>query len=69
VPLAINLLGFWIVGLPVSLVLGFRTALGPVGLWWGLVAGLAAVGLLLLARVRVRLRGEVARVAIEHRAG
>jgi hypothetical protein len=30
---------------------------------------LAAVGLLLLARVRVRLRGAVARVAIEQRAG
>ncbi len=69
VPLAINLLGFWIVGLPISIALGFRSTLGPVGLWWGLVAGLVVVGLLLLARVRVKLRGAVQRVVVEHRAG
>ena len=30
-----NLLGFWLVGTPVSLLLGFTAGLGVVGLWWG----------------------------------
>ena len=55
-PLVINVLGFWLVGMPISLYLGFRTDLGPVGLWWGLAAGLSAVAALLLARVWIRFR-------------
>jgi Na+-driven multidrug efflux pump len=39
---------------------------GPRGLWWGLTAGLVLVALVLLARVRHRLAGGVARVAIDH---
>ena len=65
-PMLIGLLGFWVVGLPISLWLGFRTSLGAVGLWWGLVAGLAAVALLLLIRVRVRLGRALHRVVIDH---
>lgn len=64
-PLAINLLGYWLVGLPVSLHLGFRTSLGPVGLWWGLVLGLVLVSLLLLGRVRVRFGRDLHRLQIE----
>jgi MATE family multidrug resistance protein len=63
--MVINLVGFWLVGLPISAWLGLRTGLGPRGLWWGLVVGLAAVALILLARVRSRLAGQVARVAID----
>ena len=65
-PMVIGLLGFWAVGLPISLWLGFRTPLGAVGLWWGLVAGLAAVALLLLARVRIRLGRALHRIVIDH---
>lgn len=64
-PMVINVVGFWLVGLPISAWLGLRTGLGPRGLWWGLVVGLAAVALILLARVRSRLAGYVARVAID----
>ena len=64
-PFAMNLLGFWALGLPVSLVLGFLTPLGPRGLWWGLVVGLAVVGLGLLARLRHRLGRTVVRVRID----
>ncbi|HEU4629247.1 MAG TPA: MATE family efflux transporter [Gemmatimonadaceae bacterium] len=64
-PLVLNLLGFWLVGTPVSLYLAFRTSAGPRGLWWGLVAGLAAVAVLLLARMRRRLRGTPRRVVID----
>jgi MATE family multidrug resistance protein len=64
-PMWINVIGFWLVGLPVSIWLGFRTSLGPRGLWWGLVLGLAAVALILLARVVSRFAGVIRRVAID----
>jgi MATE family multidrug resistance protein len=65
VPMLINVVGFWLVGMPVSLVLAFPVGLGPVGLWWGLAAGLGAVGALLLTRATVRLSGELARMVVE----
>ncbi|MGH7631161.1 MAG: MATE family efflux transporter [Gemmatimonadales bacterium] len=65
VPFLIALLGFWLLGFPVSLWLAFQRGLGAMGLWWGLVVGLAAVAALLLARVRARLRRDVLRVAVE----
>src|SRR5204862_3285845 len=61
-PFVINLAGFWLCGFPVSVALAFHTPLRAMGLWWGLVAGLAAVATLLLLRVRSRLRGTLERV-------
>jgi MATE family multidrug resistance protein len=55
-PFLINLAGFWLAGLPVSVALGFYSPLGAAGLWWGFVAGLGVVAILLLLRVRNRLR-------------
>jgi len=49
-PLAANLVGHWLVGLPIALYLGFHRNMGIVGLWWGLCAGLTAVAILLLFR-------------------
>jgi len=60
-----NVAGFWVIGMPVSLWLGFAAAGGVTGLWWGFVAGLAAVAVFLVMRVRVRLGGELARVRID----
>jgi MATE family multidrug resistance protein len=65
VPMFIGLVGFWLIGLPVSAFLAFRVGLGPLGLWWGLVAGLGAVGILLVLRVRARFRGPLERVIID----
>ena len=65
VPMVLNLLGFWCIGMPVGLWLGFGAKLGPVGLWWGLVLGLAAVSIFLLFRVRSRLGRELPRVVID----
>ena len=45
-----NLLGHWIIGLPIALWLGFQRGLGIVGLWWGLCAGLTVVAVLLFVR-------------------
>lgn len=60
VPMFINLAGFWLGGIPLSLLLGLGLGMGPVGLWWGLAAGLALVALILLARTAVLLRRGVA---------
>ncbi|MEO8619674.1 MAG: MATE family efflux transporter [bacterium] len=64
-PFMINLAGFWLAGFPVSVVLGFYTRLGAVGLWWGFVAGLGVVAVLLLLRVRNRMRGKIERTTLE----
>ena len=67
VPMLANLLGFWALGLPVGAAFAFRLGLGPAGLWWGLVVGLAAVAVILLWRVRVKLATHVERVDVEGR--
>ncbi len=64
-PMMINVLGFWLVGVPISVWLGFYAGYGPIGLWWGFVAGLAAVALLLLWRVRNRFRSTIERLVID----
>ena len=50
VPLLIALLGYWAIGAPVGVALGFATPLGAVGVWIGLALGLAVVAILLLMR-------------------
>jgi multidrug resistance protein, MATE family len=52
VPMVIAAIGYWGVGLALALWLGFRTELGPIGIWIGLAAGLAAVAFALGFRVR-----------------
>lgn len=60
-PAVLAFLGFWIVGLPSGWLLGFRFSQGATGLWWGLTIGLAAVAVLLLARIAARFRGDIGR--------
>ncbi len=63
-PMLISVFGFGGIGISSSWLLAYRTSLGPVGLWWGLVIGLAVVAVVLLLRVRAMLR----RVTIEMRS-
>jgi len=56
VPLIIAILGYWAIGAPVGVALGFATPLGPVGVWIGLAAGLATVAVLLMKRWVVKQR-------------
>ena len=59
-PLVIALVGYWGIGAPVGVALGFATPLGGVGVWIGLATGLAVVALLLGARwLRKARRGFV----------
>jgi len=65
VPMLINLGGFWLCGIPLSLLLGFGTSMGPVGLWWGLALALAVVAAILATRVYTLLRRPITRVMID----
>lgn len=56
VPMLIALFGFWAVGFGTSALLAFGLGWGGVGVWWGLVAGLAVAAVLLLWRWRARGR-------------
>ena len=51
VPLLIAVLSYWAVGIPSSYLLGFVFGLGGVGIWLGLVVGLACAGLLLMRSI------------------
>ena len=68
VPFIAMLSGYWLIGVPVSVWLGFYSAMGPVGLWWGFVAGLASVSLFLFLRVRILFARGVKRVVIDSTA-
>jgi multidrug resistance protein, MATE family len=65
-PALISALGYWLIGLPVSLLLGFRMGLGPPGLWWGLVIGLAVTAAILFLRMRRRFRSALERLTVDH---
>ncbi|HXT15942.1 MAG TPA: MATE family efflux transporter [Gemmatimonadaceae bacterium] len=64
-PLLVMLAAYWLLGVPVSAYLGFRTSMGPAGLWWGFVCSLAAVALFLFVRIRVVFGRAVERVSVE----
>ncbi|GHG91349.1 MATE family efflux transporter [Pseudodonghicola xiamenensis] len=49
-PMVIAALSYWAVGLPSSYLLGFVWGMGGIGIWLGLVAGLACAAALLMLR-------------------
>lgn len=65
IPAAINLLGFWGLGIPSGYLLAFELGQGAQGLWWGLTVGLTAVAILLTLRVVQQLRSEVRRTDVD----
>ncbi|HVZ78789.1 MAG TPA: MATE family efflux transporter [Gemmatimonadaceae bacterium] len=64
-PLVAMLAGYWLIGLPTSVYLGFRTDAGPTGLWWGFVTGLGSVALFLSLRVGRLMRGDLSRIHVD----
>ncbi len=65
VPMILNLVGFWLVGLPLCALLGFVAGAGPTGIWWGLAAGIGVVAALLSLRIVRRFGGALHRLAID----
>jgi len=57
-----NLIGHYLIGIPIAIALGFGAGLGAPGLWWGVTAGLTAVAAFLTYRFNKISRGPLARV-------
>jgi len=53
IPMLLATCGYWSVGFAGGWLFAFRLGYGPVGLWWGLALGLAAVALLLTWRLHL----------------
>lgn len=56
IPMVMTLVGYWLIGFPVAIWFGFFTPLRGIGVWAGLVVGLAVVAVLLLWRFAVMTR-------------
>jgi len=54
VPMIYAAISYWVVGMPAGYILGFQLGLGAVGIWLGLVIGLAVASVLLMARFWLR---------------
>jgi multidrug resistance protein, MATE family len=60
-----NVVGFWILGLPIGYWLAFEQDLGPAGFWWGLVIGLLVVAAGLLSIVYKRTAEKRGRLSVD----
>lgn len=56
VPAIANIVGYYVVGLPLGAVLAFGLGYGAVGVWYGLATALACVAVMLLVRLGVTQR-------------
>jgi MATE family multidrug resistance protein len=61
-PQIANVVGHYLVGLPLAVGLGFAAGWGVGGIWWGLSAGLTFVAIALMARFHVLSKRPIARV-------
>jgi multidrug resistance protein, MATE family len=59
-----NVIGHYLVGLPLALLLGFHLRWGVVGIWWGLAAGLTTVAVALVWRFLRVSRREILPLAL-----
>lgn len=50
IPMWMTGISYWVVGFPIAWYLGLKTEVGAVGIWYGLLAGLAVASVLLGAR-------------------
>ena len=57
-PLLFAAIGFWVVGISATYVLGFHTRLGAIGIWAGLTVGLVTYMILLVIRFERLTRHE-----------
>jgi MATE family multidrug resistance protein len=65
VPMLVHVAGFWGVAMPIACWAAFGLDYGAVGLWYGLVAGLAVVAVAQFLRLRWVLRQRLERIVID----
>lgn len=63
--LIVQLVGYWVIGLPIGYVFGFRQHYGAVGLWLGLCAGLIVSGIALTTIWKRTIRSLVVKAAVD----
>lgn len=56
-PMVITFISYWVIGFPTSAYLALATPVGAIGVWYGLLAGLAAASILLSTRLYHQTRG------------
>lgn len=49
-PTVITFVSYWVIGLPIGYLLGIHLGMGAIGVWFGLVSGLASASLMLFLR-------------------
>ncbi|KAJ7960593.1 Protein DETOXIFICATION [Quillaja saponaria] len=60
----VNLAAYYIIGLPIGCVLGFKTSLGVAGIWWGMILGvLLQTTTLIILTARTNWNAEVEKAA------
>ncbi|KAJ8753445.1 hypothetical protein K2173_019844 [Erythroxylum novogranatense] len=60
----VNLTTYYIIGLPIGCVLGFKTSLGVAGIWWGMIIGvLLQTATLIILTARTNWEAEVEKAA------
>jgi MATE family multidrug resistance protein len=55
-PTMTTFIAYWVIGIPIAHLLGFWLRLGVIGIWIGLLIGLAASAVLLVSRFYLRIR-------------
>jgi MATE family multidrug resistance protein len=63
----VNVIGFYIVGLPLAWLLAFPLGLGVVGIWWGMAAALGGVALMLFLWVMRTSRRPLSELTVDTR--
>ncbi|GLT26268.1 hypothetical protein SLA2020_013500 [Shorea laevis] len=58
----VNIATYYVIGLPIGCVLGFKTSLGVAGIWWGMIIGvLLQTATLIILTARTNWNAEVAK--------
>lgn len=63
----VNLIGFYLLGLPLAWLLAFPGELGLVGIWWGLAAGLGGVAVMLCIWTMRTARKPISELSVDTR--
>lgn len=64
-PMYVSVVGFWFVGFPIGWWMCFHGGFGAAGMWWGLVAGLGSVAVLLLVMARRKMVREHTAMSVD----
>lgn len=59
IPMLISFASYWLIGIPIAILLGFYFSLGAVGIWIGLLISLASLGLTMLVRFNIKSKHPV----------